>query len=164
MPGYDAMKWGLLLGASSLLAGCGSTPSASVPWDDLRLMPAVQPVVPEAQARESVPDWSSTLREPLSVTQAVEIALSNQHALRVQMRDLEVARAALRSAALPTNPEAHIEFEHDQFGQHRPHIELMFDARDLVLVPLRRLAARDAWDAAQADAASRLLRFVSQLD
>jgi cobalt-zinc-cadmium efflux system outer membrane protein len=152
-----------LLGVACVLlfASC-----ASVPRD--AGFPEVQKVVEERTKQRVIvtapsalddPSVASMLRDELTADRAVEIAMANSPRLQVELAQLGIARAELIEANTIANPlfEAELRFPGDPY---RPYeLRLAQTLVDLIRLPRRRALGRAAFDIAQLEVSSSVLRF-----
>lgn len=99
----------------------------------------------------------SLLARPLTVDSAVQIGLLNSARVQAAFAELGLARAELVRALAVPNPTAEVALRFHEGS--RPDIELSAfeDLSGLLLLPLRRAAARAALDAAKAETVGRIL-------
>jgi cobalt-zinc-cadmium efflux system outer membrane protein len=119
----------------------------------------------EAAAREeALQEVHALLKQPLTATSAVRIALLNNRELLGTLEDIGVSAADLREAGLWKNPSVELSVRFPDRSPRVPNWEegIAFDLLDLLVRPLRKRVAADQLAAAQLRVADEILRVVAE--
>ena len=108
---------------------------------------------------------AQTLKKPLGVNDAVQIALLNNRSLQATYEDLGIAQADLVQAGLLKNPNFFASIRFPNHGPVSPDAEFSIaaDFLDMLLVPLRKQIAADRLTAAQRRVADAVLEMEHQV-
>ncbi|MCW5725516.1 MAG: hypothetical protein KIS81_11255 [Maricaulaceae bacterium] len=128
--------------AAALLAGCVSVDGAA---ERARVLDAA------GERSDSFPaaDAGALLARPLSEDEAAAVALARNAALRAELAEAGLARAAWAQASLPPNPVLEFTSMPPSGGQASWELEARAPLAALLLWPHRQALARGAYDAAQ---------------
>jgi outer membrane protein, heavy metal efflux system len=109
-------------------------------------------------------DVGALAARPLTVDNAVRIALLNNRALRAQLLELGIARGQLVQASVLPNPdiEAEVRFSEDTAQGPQWDLGVGVPLAQLLLVPARTGAAEATLDAARADAANAVVALATR--
>lgn len=109
-------------------------------------------------SRQEEAEIARLLREPLTASAAVRLALLQHRGVRAALIALGIPRGQLLTAGLPPNPEVEISLRAPQSAQPlQAEIGVDYEISALILLPLRRSAARSELQAERLRAASTIL-------
>lgn len=109
-------------------------------------------------SRQEEAEIARLLREPLTAAAAVRLALLQHRGVRAALIALGIPRGQLLTAGLPPNPEVEISLRAPQSAQPlQAEIGVDYEISALILLPLRRSAARSELQAERLRAASTIL-------
>jgi outer membrane protein TolC len=141
------------------LSGCVSNDGFSVVQDatSREIGTAPRLIVSEEDAAEARVLTADLLRKPLTVENAVGVALLNSRSLQAAYNEIGIADAALLRASLPMNPKIGIS-RTTGGGELEIERELLVGIFGLATLPIRREIATEQLHAAQMRAAEATLR------
>lgn len=159
--------WAMTMGFA-LLAGCAG--SLKMHYADVGQVVRARtgqnvewPVSPslEAAACSAI---APTLERPLTAEDAVRVALANNRALRATLNEIGLARADLIQATLPANPQVFSRYRRQTTGNDIYNYELRpsEDFMEIIVLPLRRRAARHRLERTKAQVAGAALDLAGQ--
>jgi len=104
------------------------------------------------------------LKQPLTATSAVQIALLNNRRLQVEYEDLGIAQADLVQAGLLSNPVlfASIRFPNSGKGTNNTQFEIAKDFLDILLRPARQRIAAEEFDRVKLRVANAVLDLAAE--
>lgn len=149
-------RWAVL--ALLILPGCVSASSSR-----MRVETSVREVLGERDLAIAEDDaeagdarLAQLLDTPIGPDEAVTITLLGSPEVRAALAELGIARAAVLTASTPPNPELDTEM---RFGGAGDEVEahVVIDLSQLIVLPLRRAAADSELQAAELEAADRIL-------
>jgi cobalt-zinc-cadmium efflux system outer membrane protein len=119
---------------------------------------ALSASLPQSHASEDA-EVGRLLNQPLTVETAVRLALLNHRGVRAALVALGIPRGQLTQDSLPPNPEVEVSLRrpHDSVQPLQAEIGVDYELSALVLLPLRRSAAKSELSAARQRAASDVL-------
>jgi len=122
--------------------------------------------MPEEDAwQKDMPDASRILAKPLTVDDAVKLALAQNRELRASMYELGIARGQAVQAGLLPNPEIEISLrkQEDPFQNLQADIGVEYNLSALILVPLRKGVADAELEATRVRVARDVLETAFQV-
>lgn len=118
-----------------------------------------------AAREEALAQVRTLLKKPLTVNNAVQIALLNNRDLLATFEDAGVSAADLREAGLLKNPSIDLSLRFPDRPPSASDAEeaVVFDILDLLMLPLRKRVAAEQLAAAQLRVAAEALRLVAEV-
>jgi len=155
------ITFGLLAAATALLASCASVPRDAGLGEVQQAVATRTNQTVDLTAQAGEERLRAMLAGELTADEAVAIAVAHNPRLQVTLAGLGIARADLIEASTIANPVFEFEWRVPGEPYHPYELRLAQSLIELVQLPRRRAIGRAAFDAAQMQVSTSVLRFAA---